>query len=230
MTTVLTDTVVMLNDVRLRRGTRTILDGTSLAVHRGDVVALMGASGSGKTTILRVMAGLEPFERGAMTIDGVSVAAGSPSRSAMAELRRKVGMVFQLHRLFEHMPALQNVWLAPVHVQGVKQSDAEQRARELLKALGVEHRANALPRELSGGEAQRVAIARALATEPPVLLMDEPTASLDPARRTELAALLRSLVGDRQRTLIVATHDQEFAEAAASRIIYCRDGRVGEKV
>ncbi len=134
-------------------------------------------------------------------------------------------MVFQFHCLFEHLPALQNVTLAPVHVQRVARPDAERRARELLESLGVEHRAAALPRELSGGEAQRVAIARALATDPPVLLMDEPTASLDPARRLELAALVKSLAG-RDRTLLVATHDQDFAEAAATRVLYLRDGRV----
>ncbi len=224
----MSDVVVRLHDVLLRRGQRTILDGASLDVRRGDIVALMGASGSGKTTMLRVLAGLEPFERGAVTVDGIAVAPGAPNRSGMAELRRKVGMVFQFHCLFEHMPALQNVWLAPVHVHRIRQADAEQRARELLKALGVEHRAQALPRELSGGEAQRVAIARALATDPPVLLMDEPTASLDPSRRVELAALLKSLVGGGQRTLVVATHDEEFAEAAASRVVYCRDGRLSD--
>jgi ABC-type polar amino acid transport system ATPase subunit len=120
---------------------------------------------------------------------------------------------------------VQNVWLAPVHVQRVAQPDAERRALELMKVLGVEHRARALPRELSGGEAQRVAIARALATDPPVLLMDEPTASLDPARRNELSTLLKSLVS-RQRTLLIATHDEEFAHSAATRVVHVSDGRV----
>jgi ABC-type polar amino acid transport system ATPase subunit len=221
----MSDVIVSLRDIQLSRGSRVVLEGTSFDVRRGELIALMGASGSGKTTILRTIAGLEPFERGAVTVDGVVIGAGPTGRASMAELRRKVGMVFQFHCLFEHMSALQNVWLAPVHVQRVSQGEAEARARELLKALGVEHRSQALPRELSGGEAQRVAIARALATDPPVLLMDEPTASLDPARRVELTALLRSLVG-RQRTLIVSTHDEEFAHAAATRVVSLRDGRV----
>jgi len=142
-------------------------------------------------------------------------------------LRRKVGMVFQFHHLFEHLPAIKNVWLAPVHAYGVPLREAERRARELLAVLGVEHRAAALPRELSGGEAQRVAIARALAVDPPLLLMDEPTASLDQARRMELRDLLRGLLRD-GRTLIVATHDEEFARGCASRVLRVMEGRVFE--
>jgi ABC-type polar amino acid transport system ATPase subunit len=219
------DAIVSVHDLHLQRGPRAILTGATLEVHRGEVVALMGASGSGKTTILRAIAGLEAFERGTIGVDGVMLGSGSPGPGTIRDLRRKVGMVFQFHCLFEHMSALQNVWLAPVHVHRVGQSEAERRALELMKALGVEHRARALPRELSGGEAQRVAIARALATDPPVLLMDEPTASLDPARRTELGTLLRSLVS-RQRTLLIATHDEEFAHTAATRVIHVKEGRV----
>jgi ABC-type polar amino acid transport system ATPase subunit len=133
--------------------------------------------------------------------------------------------VFQFHCLFDHLTALRNVTLAPVLAHGVAPADAEHRALELLNALGVAHRANALPRELSGGEAQRVAIARALAVDPPVLLMDEPTASLDPARRTELAVLLRALVSC-NRTLIVATHDEEFARSLATRALRLAGGVV----
>jgi polar amino acid transport system ATP-binding protein len=221
----MTDTILSVRDVHLRRGARTILTSATLEVFRGEVVALMGASGSGKTTILRAIAGLEPFERGTIAVDGVMLGGGLSAASAIRDLRRKVGMVFQFHCLFEHMSAAQNVWLAPVHVHRVAQAEAESRALELMKALGVEHRARALPRELSGGEAQRVAIARAMATDPPVLLMDEPTASLDPARRTELATLLRSLVS-RQRTLLIATHDEDFAHSAATRVLHVSEGRV----
>lgn len=223
----MTDTIVTVRDVHLRRGSRAILTGATLDVRRGEVVALMGASGSGKTTILRAIAGLEGFEQGAIAVDGVTLAGGRPAAVALRELRHKVGMVFQFHCLFEHMSAIQNVWLAPVHVHRMAQLAAEGRALELMRSLGVEHRARALPRELSGGEAQRVAIARALATDPPVLLMDEPTASLDPARRTELGTLLRSLVS-RQRTLVIATHDEDFAQAAATRVLCVREGRVFE--
>jgi polar amino acid transport system ATP-binding protein len=223
----LTGTVVALRDLQLRRGARQLLSGITFAVDRGEVVALMGASGSGKTTILRAIAGLDVFEHGAIDVDGVTLPAGPSSSETIRALRRKVGMVFQFHCLFEHLPALKNVTLALEHVQRLPRSEAEQRAHELLAALGVAHRATALPRELSGGEAQRVAIARALATDPPVLLMDEPTASLDSSRRSELAALLQSLAG-RRRTLLIATHDEEFAARAASRVLHVRDGRIAD--
>jgi len=218
-------TVLHLQNLHLRRGARPVLAGVDARIARGEVVALMGPSGAGKTTILRAIAGLEAFEQGAIDVDGVRVESGPAQSGIIRQLRRKVGMVFQFHCLFEHLPALKNVWLAPVHAHGVRQSDAERRALELLRSLGVEHRAHAYPRELSGGEAQRVAIARALAVDPPVLLMDEPTASLDPVRRAELTAIVRGL-STRERTLVIATHDEEFARETAARVIRVADGQV----
>ena len=147
------------------------------------------------------------------------------STSTLRELRRKVGMVFQFHCLFEHLTAIENVCLAPVHAHRIAPEDARTRGLELLRAFGVDHRAAALPRQLSGGEAQRVAIARALAVDPPLLLMDEPTASLDPERRLELGALLQGLQRQ-QRTLVVSTHDEDFARDFATRILRLRNGLV----
>ncbi len=217
--------VLQVCDLELRRTGRTILAHASFGVSRGEVVALMGESGSGKTTILRTIAGLESFDAGRMVVDGVCVAPGKPAPHTLRELRKRVGMVFQFHYLFDHLSAAHNVWLAPVYAQRIRRPDAERRARELLRILGVEHRADALPRDLSGGEAQRVAIARALAVDPPILLLDEPTASLDADRRVELAGVLRSLAG-RNRTLVVATHDAEFAGDVATRVLRVADGRV----
>ncbi|HUR35361.1 MAG TPA: ATP-binding cassette domain-containing protein [Vicinamibacterales bacterium] len=217
--------IVQLLDLHLRRGVRTVLDGVSAEIGRGEIVALMGASGSGKTTLLRTIAGLEPFERGAIAVDGVTLGPGLPAAATLRSLRSKVGMIFQFHCLFEHLSAVENVSLAQIHVHRVGAAAAAARSEELLGQLGVAHRARALPRELSGGEAQRVAIARALATDPPVLLMDEPTASLDPGRRDELAAIVRDLV-TRGRTIIAATHDEDFAGAAATRVIRMHEGRV----
>lgn len=220
-------TVLRVEGLHVQREARPVVRDVSLRATRGERIALMGPSGTGKTTVLRAIAGLEPGARGAITVDGVpllfapSKADGGRSRGP----RPQVGMVFQFHHLFAHMTALQNVWLAPVHALGQARVEAEQRALGLLERLGVAHRAAALPHELSGGEAQRVAIARALAVNPPVLLMDEPTASLDEARRGELAATLRQLSAD-GTTLVVATHDADFARAFAQRVLVLEDGQV----
>ena len=193
----------------LARGARTILAGVDLDAAAGEVVALMGLSGSGKTTILRVLAGLEVPDAGDVAVP-------------------PVGMVFQFHFLFEHLTALENVTLAPVHARRVPRAEAEARATRLLAEMGVGHRAGALPRELSGGEAQRVAIARALAVDPPVLLLDEPTASLDPARRNDLGEVLRGLAGA-GRTLLITSHDDDFVRDFSTRVVVLANGRVVEE-
>jgi ABC-type polar amino acid transport system ATPase subunit len=195
--------------LRLARGSRTILDGVDLHASVGEIVALMGLSGSGKTTILRVLAGLEHPDAGQIEVP-------------------RAGMVFQFHFLFEHLSALENICLAPIHAHSVSRKDAESRARTLLGELGVGHREHALPRELSGGEAQRVAIARALAVDPPVLLLDEPTASLDPARRNDLGDALRQLAGA-GRTLLLTSHDDDFVRDFATRVVVLANGRVVEE-
>jgi ABC-type polar amino acid transport system ATPase subunit len=192
----------------LARGARTILAGVDLDAGPGEIVALMGLSGSGKTTILRVLAGLERADSGDVAVP-------------------RAGMVFQFHFLFEHLTALDNICLAPVHAQRLPRAEAERRARDLLEQLGVGHRATALPRELSGGEAQRVAIARALAVDPSLLLLDEPTASLDPARRNDLGDALRSLAAS-GRTLLLTSHDDDFVRDFATRVVILAQGLVVE--
>ena len=216
-------------NLEIRRGARRVIEEVSFSVSAGELVAIMGASGSGKSTILRAVAGLDPIESGAIDVGGLELNPGGlPRGRRLRELHRRVGMVFQFHHLFAHMSALDNVCLAPVHVLRHTRADAECRARALLTTLGAGQRADAMPHELSGGEAQRVAIARALAVDPPILLMDEPTASLDAARRAELAALLAQLA--RQgRTVVVATHDAEFARASAHRVIVLEGGRIARE-
>ena len=200
---------LIVRDLHLTRGNRAILKGVNLDARAGEMVALMGRSGSGKTTILRVIAGLD-------TPDSGQVTAG------------KAGMVFQFHHLFEHLSAIDNVTLAPRHVHGVATAEAQRRARGLLDQLGVGHRASAVPRELSGGEAQRVAIARALAVDPPLLLLDEPTASLDPARKNDLGDALRALAAS-GRALVMASHDDDFVRQHATRVVVLADGIVVEQ-
>lgn len=225
----MSDMVLTAGGVRMRRGTRDVLQGVDLQVGRGELVALMGLSGGGKTTFLRAAAGLEPFDGGTLVVDGIALTPGRLiDGEALRGLRRKVGMVFQFHYLFEHMTAVHNVWLAPVHVHRVPRAEAESRAQALLESLGVGHRASALPRELSGGEAQRVAIARALAVDPPLLLMDEPTASLDPARRDELGEALERLTGE-GRAIVAATHDDDFVRDFADRVVVMAQGQVVEQ-
>jgi ABC-type polar amino acid transport system ATPase subunit len=220
--------VLAVRDLRLARGSREVLRGVTLEAARGEVVALMGLSGSGKTTVLRSVAGLEPFDAGEIDVDTITLRGKTSAHVARKKLHQRVGMVFQFHFLFEHLSALENICLAPVHVQHVTPQDATTRARALLEHLGVAHRAAAFPRELSGGEAQRVAIARALAVNPPLLLLDEPTASLDPARCSELGATLRQLASE-GRTLVMTSHDDEFVEEFASRVVVLAGGVVVEQ-
>jgi ABC-type polar amino acid transport system ATPase subunit len=196
-------------NIHLKRGSREILRGVSLEASPGEIVALMGLSGSGKTTILRLIAGLEPCDAGEVTA-------------------AKVGMVFQFHYLFEHLSAIDNVMLAPINVLKISRSEARQRAPSLRDQLGVGHRAGALPRELSGGEAQRVAIARALAVDPPLLLLDEPTASLDPARRHDLGEALVTLAKS-GRALVLTSHDDDFVRDFATRVVVLAGGEVVEE-
>jgi ABC-type polar amino acid transport system ATPase subunit len=216
--------------LRLSRGSTGVLNGVTLSVARGDLVALMGLSGGGKTTILRAVVGLEGFDSGSIDVDRVALRPGpAPAGETLRALRTRVGIVFQHHGLFEHLSVLDNVTLAPRCVAKLSREAAEARALALLASLGVDRHARAFPRELSGGEAQRVAIARTLAMEPPLLLMDEPTASLDPARRNELGRTLVTLAKEEGRTLVVATHDDDLVRAFATRVVILADGVVVEE-
>ncbi|HEV8382950.1 MAG TPA: ATP-binding cassette domain-containing protein [Gemmatimonadales bacterium] len=211
--------LLVIDRLCVRYDGREVLRALSLEVSRGEFVALMGPSGVGKTTALRAVAALQPFDEGHVLVEGFALSPGPvPPESHLVPLRRSVGFVFQAHALFEHLSALDNVTLALRHVLGKGRTEADAIATTLLAELDVGPRAGAWPRQLSGGEAQRVAIARALAPDPALLLMDEPTAALDPARRSALGATLRQLCG-RGRGLLVSTHDAEFARAHADRLV-----------
>jgi ABC-type polar amino acid transport system ATPase subunit len=202
----------------VRYDARDVVRALTLEVSRGEIVALMGPSGAGKTTALRAVAALQPFDAGSIVVDGFALSPGPvPPESRLVPLRRRVGFVFQGHALFEHLTARDNVTLALRYVLLKNRAESDTIATTLLTSLDVGARAAALPSQLSGGEAQRVAIARALAPDPALLLMDEPTAALDPARRNALATSLRRLC-EQGRSLLVATHDAHFA-AQADRVV-----------
>ena len=214
-------------DLELNRGTRPILRGVNLDVDSGEVCAFMGVSGAGKSTLLRAIAALESISAGEITIGDAVLSPGPlPPESRLRELRRQVGFVFQTPSLFEHLSAIENVMLGPIHALRWPAERAKDVARRLLDSLGVAHRADAYPRQLSGGEAQRVAIARAL--DPTLWLMDEPTSALDPARRGALGESLRALAAD-GRGLLVSTHDAEFARRFADRVVVLDQGRIVEE-
>ena len=214
-----TVSVLEVERIAVTRGGRLVVREISFSADRGELVALMGPSGAGKTTVLRAIAGLERIDQGRIAVGGFAIAAGQPMPSGrLRALHQQVGFVFQFHHLFANMDALNNVMLAPIHVQQRSRLEASRRARDLLTSLGVADRESALPHQLSGGEAQRVAIARALAVDPPLLLMDEPTASLDQARRGELGATLTALAAA-GRTILIATHDEEFVRACVQRVV-----------
>ncbi len=211
--------LLVIDRLSVRYDSREVLRALSLEVARGAIVALMGPSGVGKSTALRAVAALQPFDEGQIVVDGFALAPGPvPPESRLVSLRRRVGLVFQAHALFGHLTALDNVTLALRHVLGRSRTEAEAVAAGLLTELDVGARSGAWPSQLSGGEAQRVAIARALAPNPPLLLMDEPTAALDPARRSTLGTTLRQL-SEQGRGLLIATHDTEFARVNADRVV-----------
>jgi len=206
------------------RGSTPVLRGVDLDVTSGEICALMGVSGAGKSTVLRAIAALQPFSEGSIVVDGFALQPGGvPPESRLRPLRSKVGFVFQAHSLFEHLTVMDNLTLAPIHAQGWTRERARRVAAGLLETLGVAARSGAYPRQLSGGEAQRVAIARALALDPHLLLMDEPTSALDPARRGALGETLSALV-KQGRGLLIATHDVDFAQDHADRVAVLADG------
>jgi ABC-type lipoprotein export system ATPase subunit len=203
------------------RGARLVLDGADLDVARGELVAVVGRSGSGKSTLLHVLAGLDRLDAGTVEVDGERVD-GASDRRLTALRARSIGFVFQFFHLVPELTAVENV-LLPTRVNGAL-ADGEQRGRELIERLGVEHVARALPHELSGGEQQRFAIARALVNDPPVVLADEPIGNLDPVSGAAVLELLRG-IADEGRAVAMVTHQPE-ASAIADRVLRLEDGRL----
>ena len=200
------------------------LDDVSLDVRRGEGVAVIGASGSGKSTRCRTVNRPETFQQGTITIDGVPL---PEEGKELARLRADVGMVFQSFNLFPHRTVLDNVTMAPVHVRKVPKAQAEARAHELLERVGLADQAGKRPPQLSGGQQQRVAIARALAMDPKVMLFDEPTSALDPEMITEVLDVIKDLATSGM-TMLVVTHEMGFARQVADRVVFMDHGQVVE--
>ena len=218
-----------------RFGLLDVLQGVDLDVAPGEVVAIIGPSGSGKTTLLRCIAHLEQPTSGHVEIAGErigTVLAGGRTRTMtdreIARMRRGIGMVFQRFNLFPHLTALENVMLGPVRVLRRARSEAEPQARELLRKVGLAHKAGDYPERLSGGQQQRVAIARSLAMQPRLMLFDEATSALDPELIGEVLAVMRDLAQEGM-TMLVVTHEMGFAEDVADRVVFMDHGRIVEQ-
>ncbi|MCP4307196.1 MAG: ATP-binding cassette domain-containing protein [bacterium] len=222
-------------DIHKRFGSLHVLQGVSLEAHRGDVTAIIGASGSGKSTFLRCINLLEVPDEGTIRVGGeeIILEGGREGKRRPADqgqvnrVRTRLGMVFQSFNLWSHMTVLGNVIEAPVHVLGRPKREMREIGRNLLNKVGIADKADAYPDQLSGGQQQRAAIARALAMEPALLLFDEPTSALDPELVGEVLRVIRGLA-DEGRTMILVTHEMRFAREVSSHVLFLHNGKVEE--
>jgi len=205
-------------------GAAQVLRGVSFTVERGQVAALIGRSGSGKTTALRCINGLETVQGGELHVCGREMHASGVDLHA---LRKEVGIVFQSYNLFPHMTVLQNVTLGPRKVKGMARDQAETLGMQMLRKVGLEERAGYYPEQMSGGQQQRAAIARSLAMEPKLMLFDEVTSALDPELTGEVLRVIESLAADGM-TMVLVTHEMEFARSVADQIVFMHQGVVWE--
>jgi polar amino acid transport system ATP-binding protein len=217
--------LVELKDVVKRYGTNTVLDGVSLNVEKGEIIAVIGRSGSGKSTMLRCVNGLEPIQQGRITFDGVVV---NDPNTDLRKLRQRVGIVFQSYNLFPHLSVEKNITLAPRVVKGMEQGQARALAETVLARVGLGEKIDAYPDQLSGGQQQRVAIARSLAMQPQLMLFDEITSALDPELTGEVLKVLEQVASEGM-TMMLVTHEMGFARRVASRLIFMHQGRIWEQ-
>ncbi|HVV93190.1 MAG TPA: amino acid ABC transporter ATP-binding protein [Hyphomicrobiales bacterium] len=205
-----------------RYGSFTALSDVSLAVSPGEVVCVIGPSGGGKSTLLKMFNGLEPFDTGSLVVNGIAL---PNTRGELRRLRREVGMVFQSFNLFPHMTVRRNLMLGPVSTGKLKREEADARAEQLLERVGIRDQIDKHPGQLSGGQQQRVAIARALAMEPKIMLFDEATSALDPEMVKEVLDVMKELAHT-GITMVVVTHEMGFARSVADRIVFMMAGTV----
>ena len=219
------DTVLTINNINKSYGDNLILNGLSLDVHKGEVIVIIGPSGCGKSTLLRCINALEPIQGGEIRLDGELIDGNSRN---IAQIRQKIGMVFQSYDLFPHMTILDNIMLAPLKVQKRDKASVKKEAEELLDRVGLSSKKDNYPRQLSGGQKQRVAIVRALIMNPEVLLFDEVTAALDPEMVREVLDVILDLASQ-DRTMIIVTHEMAFAKAIADRVVLLDAGTIVEQ-
>jgi polar amino acid transport system ATP-binding protein len=201
-----------------------VIKNVNLEISRGEVVVICGPSGAGKSTLLRTINRLEPIEQGEIVVDGFYL---SNSATNITAIRAEIGMVFQHFNLYPHMSALKNIMLAPMKVRKISRKDAEERAMTLLEKVGLSHKRDCYPIQLSGGEQQRVAIARSLAMEPKIMLFDEPTSALDPELINEVLDVMVSLA-EEGMTMVVVSHEMAFAQQVANRVVFMDNGEIVE--
>ena len=206
-------------------GSLKVLKDVTVDIYRGDVVCVIGASGSGKSTFLRCLNRLEEPTGGQIFFEGVDI---TDKKADINKHRQKMGMVFQQFNLFPHMTIMENLTLAPVKLQGKKKEEIEPEAMKLLERVGLADRANAYPSQLSGGQKQRIAIVRALCMKPDVMLFDEPTSALDPEMVGEVLNVMRDLAEEKM-TMVVVTHEMGFAREVATRVLFMDGGYIMEE-
>ncbi|ANS25391.1 putative amino-acid ABC transporter ATP-binding protein y4tH [Rhodococcus opacus] len=228
--------MIRFDDVVKQFGEHVVLDHLDFQVARGDRVTLIGPSGSGKTTILRLLMTLEKVNDGVIWVDGTPLTheeKGSKlvpaSEKYVRRIRRRIGMVFQQFNLFPNMNVIENITEAPIHVLGLDKAAAVQRARELLETVGLSDKETAHPTQLSGGQQQRVAIARALAMDPDILLLDEVTSALDPELVADVLDVLRNVARTTDITMLIVTHEMQFARDVSNRVMMFDAGRIVEE-
>jgi polar amino acid transport system ATP-binding protein len=216
--------LVEIRDVVKRFGTNTVLDHVSLDVEPGEIIAVIGRSGSGKSTMLRCVNGLEPIQGGMIRFDGTVV---NDPATDLRNLRQRVGIVFQSYNLFPHLSVEKNITLAPRVVKGVAPSEARKLAEEVLARVGLSEKIDAYPDQLSGGQQQRVAIARSLAMRPQLMLFDEITSALDPELTGEVLKVLEQVAREGM-TMMLVTHEMGFARRVATRLVFMHQGKIWE--
>ena len=216
---------VVVKNLHKSFGDLDVLKGIDLEIDEGEVVCLIGPSGSGKSTFLRCLNRLEDSTDGTIEVDGFEI---SDKKLNINKVRENIGMVFQQFNLFSHLTVKKNIMLAPTDLKKMTKVEAEEKAMELLRRVGLEDKANVYPRQLSGGQQQRVAIARALAMNPDIMLFDEPTSALDPEMVGEVLAVMKELA-EQGMTMVVVTHEMGFARDVADRVIFMADGVIVEQ-